>query len=183
MKSLLQLKNSLNENNIFLCFSGPFSQELLVEIGELLKYKMQSAEASPATIFRVFSILVEQSQNIIRYSADKFLGDKAPEDNYMSGVIAVGFDKDVYFVTAGNKIENADVRCLGDRLTRLQSMDKEELNTLYKTQRKNDAPIDEKTAGLGLIELARKASQPVEFLFEKIDDTFSFFSIKAVINT
>ncbi len=183
MKSLYQLKNCLNENNIFLCFDGPFSQDLIVEIGELLKYKMRSAEASPTTILRVFSILVEQSQNIIRYSADKFPVKEATDDHFMSGVIAVGLDQNVYFVSAGNKIKNTKVSRLRDRLTELQNMDKEALNELYKVQRKNGGSFTEKTAGLGLIELARKSSQPVEFHFEKMDDTFSFFSIKAVIKT
>lgn len=183
MKSLYQLKNHLTENSIFLCFSGPFSQELLVEIGDLLKHKMKSADASPATIFRVFSILVEQSQNIIRYSAEKLLGNDSSKDEYMSGWIAVGFDKDTYFVTAGNRIRNTEIDRLRDRLTRLQNMDKEALNKLYKEQRKHGRFLHEKAAGLGLIELARKASQPVEFHFERMNETFSFFSIKAVIKT
>ncbi len=183
MKSLYQLKNCLNENNIFLCFNGPFSQKLLVEIGELLKRKMKSAEASQTTILKVFSILGEQSQNIIRYSADKFPGEKASEDKFMSGVIAVGLEQDVYFVTAGNKIKNAEVSGLRDRLTQLQNMDRGALNKLYKEQRKNGGSLNENAAGLGLIELARKASRPFEFHFEKIDDTFSFFSIKAVTKT
>ncbi|NQU64516.1 MAG: hypothetical protein HQ517_09575 [SAR324 cluster bacterium] len=183
MKSLYQLKKHLTENHVFLCFNGPFSQELLVEIGVLLKHKMESVEASPTTIFRVFSILVEQSQNIIRFSADKFPKNDTSDDEYMSGAIAVGLDQDVYFVTAGNKIRNTEIDRLHEQLTRLQKMDKEALNKLYKEQRKNGKPLHEKAAGLGLIELARKASQPVEFQFEKMDDTFSFFSIKAVIKT
>ncbi len=183
MKSLYLLKNNLTENSIFLCFRGPFTQELMVEIGALLKSKMKSVDASPSTILKVFSVFVEQSQNIIRHSADPFLKEEAVEDKHISGVVAVGFTNNSYFVTAGNRIENNRVKQLRNRLTQLQNMDREALNKLYREQRKNGWSPEDKQAGLGLIELARKASQPVEFLFEPIDEANSFFSIKAVIET
>lgn len=181
MKSLYLLKNNLNRNSIFLCFRGPFTQELMVEIGALLKSKLESAAATPSTILKVFSVFIEQSQNIIRHSAEPILTDKANQTDHTSGVIAVGLKGKTYFVTAGNRIENRQVDPLRNRLIQLQNMDREALNKLYREQRRNGPAFDESPAGLGLIELARKASQPVEFDFEAVDDTYSFFSIKAVI--
>lgn len=182
MKSLNHLKNNLNKNNIFLCFRGPFTQELMVEIGSLLRSKLKSAAASPSTILKVFSVFVEQSQNIIHHSPNAHSENSAP-GKHTSGVIAVGNCNDAFFVTAGNRIESSRVDELEERLVQLQAMDRDSLNRLYREQRKNGTPLSNLQAGLGLIELARKASQPVEFLFETIDDSFSFFSIKAVIET
>lgn len=183
MNSLYHLKNSLNQNSIFLCFRGPFTQELMVEIGALLKSKMKSADASPSTILKVFSVFVEQSQNIIRHSADLYNREELDDDQATSGVIAIGMSNQAYFVTAGNRIEKDRVKTLQERLSQLQNMDREALNRLYREQRRNGRSLDDKEAGLGLIELARKATQPVEYRFETIDDTYAFFSIKAVIET
>jgi len=183
MNSLYTLKENLNENGIFLCFRGPFSQELMVEVGALLKDKMASEDASPSTIFKVFSIFVEQSQNIIHHSADKLPDTDPVEADPMSGVVAVGVREGTYFVSAGNRIKNSEIDQLQGQLTQLQHMDRDALNQLYREQRRNRTGKGQLSGGLGLIELARKASQPIEFHFEAINDKISFFIIKAVINS
>ena len=154
-----------------------------MEIGALLKSKMKSVDASPSMILRVFSVFVEQSQNIIRHSADLIQEDHPDLDHHSSGVIAVGFDKGAYFVNDGNRIENDRVEELRNRLDQIQNMDRDALNRLYREQRKNSRSQNQNNAGLGLIELARKASQPVEFIFETVDKEISFFSIRAVIES
>jgi len=44
-----------------------------------------------------------------------------------------------------------------------------------------DAHPGSKGAGLGLIEMARKGSEPIEYSFLSIDDNFSFFTISVVV--
>jgi len=181
MDNLFQVKKDLDSCGIFLSFSGPISQNLMVELGDILKHRMELAEATTPTILRVFSILVEQSQNIIRHSAEKIPEYDSETEKMMFGTIAVGYKEGKYFVIGGNKIENDDVEKLKEKLTELQQMSKEDLKQSYRQQRKKDAEEGHKGAGLGLIELARKSSEPIEFCFEKIDDEFSFFSLKTLI--
>jgi len=183
MKDLYDLKNNLTRNNIFLCFRGPLTQELMVEIGALLKSKLKYAQAGPSTILKVFSVFVEQSQNIIRHAADDDSALEAVHQDMAAGVIAVGSQGDSYFVTAGNRIRNENIQRLRERLAQLQQMDREALNRLYREQRKTERAESFQPAGLGLIELARKSSRPVEFQFEEIDEAHSFFSIRATIET
>jgi len=180
--SLYDFKKNLNEKGIFFCFSGPISQELLVEMGDTLKQKIKLDEASNSTVLRVFSMVIEKAQNIIHYSAEKIPGtDSAEEDELKIGIITVGYEYNHYFVSCGNLLENRKVEKLREKLIRLQKMDKEEINKYYKEQRKKRADEDSKGAGLGLIEMARKADKPIEFDFKKIDEEFSFFSSKIII--
>jgi len=60
-------------------------------------------------------------------------------------------------------------------------MDRSELKQYYKEKRRNETPESSKGAGLGFIELARKSVKPIEFDVQKIDDEFSFFSLKTTI--
>ena len=181
METLYQLKKSLEESGLFLSFSGPISQDLMVELGEILKKQMETADAETSTILKVFSALVEQSQNIIHHSAETLPEQADSSEKLMFGTIAVGYEKDRYFVLGGNKIKNSQIIALQEQLRQLQKMDRNALKALYHKQRKAELEFPESGAGLGLIELARKASEPFEFDFKKIDEQTSFFSLKTRI--
>jgi len=180
LSNLHELKIMLNQQGLFFCFGGPISQQLMVGIGDTLRNKMKFDDADSATIVKVFSMFVEQSQNIIHYSAEK----TPPNDDkaeMSSGIIGVGYDNDYYYVSCGNIIHNEVVESLREQLTKLQVMDRSELKRYYKEKRRNETPESSKGAGLGFIELARKSVKPIEFDVQKIDDEFSFFSLKTTI--
>ena len=178
---MYNLKKNLTENGIFLCFSGPFSQGLMVEIGDILKQRLRAAEVDDATILKVFSAMVEQSQNIIRHSAEKLIETNSDVDEIMLGIIAVGSQDNRYFVLGGNKIRNSEVGALKENLARISGMNKDDLKQLYKQKRKSESTDSAKGAGLGLIDLARKSTEPIEFNFDKLDADFTYFTIKTVI--
>jgi hypothetical protein len=181
LENLYNFKKELNKRGIFFCFSGPISQDLLVEIGDTLKNKMKLEDTSSSTILKVFSMFVEQTQNIIHYSAEKISNKPEETTELSSGIIVVGYENDHYFVLCGNMIDNESVKTLHEQLTTLQNMNKDELKRYYKEQRRKGTPETSKGAGLGFIELARKAVKPIEFNFQEVDDKFSFFSLKTVI--
>lgn len=181
LTDLYNFKNELDKQGIFLGFSGPLSQELLVEIGDTLKNKMKLEETtSSSTRTKVFSMLIEQAQNIIHYSVEKVQPDHSAS-TLSSGIIVVGYEYSHYYVLCGNRIDNNSVDQLHDKLTNLQNMNKDELKRYYREQRKQNAPNNSKGAGLGFIELARKSVKPIEFHFQSINEEYSFFSLKTYI--
>ncbi len=118
--------------------------------------------------------------SIIHYSAEKT--PATPSENFVSsGIIVVGCENQHYYVLCGNIIYSDEVEKIRERLIKLQQMSKEELKNYYKEQRRKDTHEGSKGAGLGFIELARKAAKPLEFNFQKIDEQHSFFSLKAEI--
>ncbi len=181
MDGLYQLKKNLDESGIFLSFSGPISQNLMVELGDILKRQMELAEVETSTILKVFSVLVEQSQNIIHHSAESLPEEYDNDEKLILGTIAVGFRENKYFVLGGNKVKQGQVEGLKEKLESLKTMNKEELKEFYKKKRKETVLSDDKGAGLGLIDLARKASEPIDYEFIPINDQFSFFSIRTLI--
>ncbi|MEZ5671039.1 MAG: SiaB family protein kinase [Thiotrichaceae bacterium] len=180
LERLYDFKLEHNKHGIFLCFSGHISQDLLVEIGDSLKLKMKREEVNSTTILKVFSMFIEQAQNILRYSADS-VEPPISDQKTGGGIMMVGHKQQHYYVICGNVIENCHVNRLSNILIELQNMNREELKQYYKERRKSDIPEDSKGAGLGFIELARKATHPIEFNFRPIDENFSFFSLKTEI--
>jgi len=178
---LYQFKQELNQKGIFFCFCGPISQTLLVEIGDTLRQKMKLEATSSATIIKVFSVFVEQAQNIIHYSAEAIPLTETGESQLGNGIIIIGHEQEHYYVLCGNMVTNQEVNSLQAQLIKLQKMNKEELKQHYKQQRKEKSPAESKGAGLGFIELARKSIEPIDFYFQPIDDNYTFFSLKSTI--
>ncbi len=172
--------HQLQRKGIIFSFSGPISQSLLEGIGQTLKQKMSLEETSTNVIRKVFSIFVELMQNIINYSAQRVTSQEADQE-ISYGVLIVGKEEDHFYIISGNYIQEGQEIALQEKLTKIRSMDKEELKQYYKQQRRLQADEASKGAGLGFIEMARKATQPIEFDISSVEDGYSFFVVKAVI--
>ncbi|RYG70737.1 hypothetical protein EON80_07070 [bacterium] len=176
---LYQLRESYNRDNIMLCFNGPFSQGLIEEIGSALKRYMESETASRSDSLDVFAVYIEIAQNIQHYAAAKGYNDV---DASATVVIARNADGR-YVLSAGNVVEPADADALTKRIESLAALDKAQLRAAYKEQLRK--PLDESAgsgAGLGLIDMARKASEPVSCSLHPVEDPARvFFSLRVVI--
>lgn len=174
-------QETVNSNGIFLTFSGLFTQDFVIKLGEALKSKLSIFSVDKALELKVFSLVVEQSQNIIFYSAEKSVLLTPQHEGMGVGTITVGFKDNHFFVFCGNRIANRKVEKLRNKLLTIQHMSKEELKQYYKEQRRNAPDADSRGAGLGFIEMSRKVSQDIEFAFFELDEQHSYFSIRAVI--
>ncbi len=176
-----QIRRLLQEQSIIFCYSGYMTETILSGIGQALKQKMTIEEADTKTIRGVFAIFVEQMQNMIRYSAEVI---KEQPDGNLSlsyGLLTIGQENQSYFVTCGNKILSQDVKQLCNHLDTISKMDRSGLKILYKQILKGETPEGSKGAGVGFIDIARKATQPIEYDFVTLDSKYSFFSLKAFI--
>jgi hypothetical protein len=58
-----------------------------------------------------------------------------------------------------------------------------ELNDFYKNWLTNSELSDKNQGCLGLIDIARKTGNVLEYDFEDIDDEYSYFSLRTVVKT
>ncbi len=177
-----EFRNHLKERGIMLCYSGYMTEGILAGIGDAIKKKLALDDADTKTARTVFAVLVEQMQNVIRYSAEKELPEAPAGSSELSfGVLTVGKDENDFYVTCGNKIFSGDVSRLEKSLSEIKKLDKAGLKVLYKQTLKGDVPEFSVGAGVGFIDIARKASRGIDFDFMNIDTDYSFFSLKAYI--
>ncbi len=167
---------------VILSFGGDISENVLFSLGEVLKLRMSQGETDASVAKRVFAIFVEQAQNVIRYSADKVPRSTAKPGGLISaGVIVVGSQAERFFVVCGNELPSAEVPTLRARLDHLAGLTSEELKAFYREKLRQ--PPDEGSLGgsIGLIEIARRSSAPVEYDFQDLGQERSFFCLKAYI--
>lgn len=175
------IKKDLDSKGIIFSFSGYLSEGILYSLGEALREKMTLEEADGPTVRRVFSVFVEQMQNIIRYSADKVSGPSARTMELSVGMVTIGTEGGKVFIVCGNLVLNADVVALKDRLDHLKGLDKEAIKLYYREQLREPVAEGSRGANIGLIEIARRASEPIEYDFHRMDDDKSFFCLKVRI--
>jgi hypothetical protein len=182
MIDIFDLYKNLKKEGLIFCFCGPTSQAVVEGIGETLRQRMELEGVGASVINRVFSVFIEQIHNILHYSGEKIPDDQTIEGELRFGIVLVGTWEGRYYVRCGNFVLNRHVGTLTELLEQLRGMDKDELKTLYKERRRStEAPDNSKGAGLGFIEMARKASEPLKFDFTAADDDRSFFSITTII--
>ena len=166
---LFNLRSILQKEGIIFAYSGYLTEAVLSGVGEAVKHKLALEDTDTKTQRSVFAVFVEQVQNMIRYSAEKI-----PSSEMRYGVLTIGREGDDYVVHAGNLVARSDVARLREKLDQIRNMDKEELRALHKEGSKG--------ASLGLMEIARRASKPIEFEFIEVDDgEHVFFALKASV--
>ena len=183
-KEMLAFREELSRQGILFCYSGYMTEDVLSGIGITLKQKLAIENTDKKVARGVFSLFVEQVQNIIRYSAEVEPTDKGPGDvgiELRYGLLTVGQKDGRHFVACANMVPRRDVERLRANLTRIQNMDQEGLKALYKEILKGETPEGSKGAGVGFVDIARRATHGFEFDFTEVDDGFSYFSLKAYI--
>ncbi|MFH1118113.1 MAG: SiaB family protein kinase [Pseudomonadota bacterium] len=180
--NMFDLYKNLTSEGIIFCFCGSASQSIVEGIGETLWHRMEIEGHEISVIGKVFPIFVEQMQNIVSHSADRINAENDHSEELRFGIVIVGIEDGRFYVRCGNYVENEKAKDLNSKLRTLQSMDKEQLKAHFKEQRKAaKAKGSEKGSGLGFIEMARKASEPLDFEITPVDEERSFFSLTTVI--
>ena len=180
---LLPFRKNLSDQGIILCYNGFMTEDVLSGIGATIKHKMAAGHADKNVAKGLFSLFVEQMQNVIRYSVEK---ETAPfqdgtEVTLRYGLLVVGMESDHYFVSCGNMVDKGDVDALRSSLTHIQSLDPVGLKALFRNTLKGEVPMGSLGAGVGFIDIARRATRGFEFDFTDVDEKHSYFSIKAYI--
>jgi hypothetical protein len=177
-KSYLDFKVRLDEQGAVLTYCGSVSEPVLVALGETLKQRMAERDTDAAVVKRVFSIFIEQVQNIIRYSEERG-GTVAP--SLGAGLIMVGMEDGRYFIVCGNFVLRDKVEQLKARLDHLVTLDKDSIRQFYREKLREPPEEGSLGATIGLIEIARRSSLPIEYDFSPSDDSSSFFCLKAYV--
>ncbi len=173
---LFNLQELLSRQRLLICFSGPFSHSVIEELGKAVRNHLESERIEKSSIMDVFSVYVEQAQNVRNYTASReAAGRPIPANN---GIVVIGKDGDHYVVSSGNLVEADDVPALSALLDRLRGLDKAGLKAAYKEQSRKPREAGGTGAGLGLIDMARKAARPLDYSVRPIDQRYSFFSLE-----
>ena len=158
----------IKEDNLCMLYSGNFSDEITNKLIELSEYNINNIDALSKMKKKASFLMAECFQNIVRHG-EKY--KEVPSDGFFLTKNWGG----VYYITSGNLIEKQKIENLKTQLEKVNSLSKDELKMLYREVLENSEISEKGGAGLGLIEMARKSGQKLDYLFKNKNDNFSYF--------
>lgn len=173
--TLFNYFNDMNNQEIILTFKGTISQDILTDVGISLRSKLDSHTVSKKT----FAIFVELAQNIYHHSAQKEYSAVKGRTAGV-GVILIQNHPEHLTLSSGNLIESYKIEGLSERCEYINKLSTEELRDYYIKQRRR--PTGGVGANIGLIDMARRSGNPLEYQVVKIDDEYSFFALSIKVS-
>lgn len=179
MKYIFDLHEQMREHSIILIYEGEFTQEITKSVLAMAERNMDSMGEESNIKRKVFNVMVECLQNIVKHSDDP---DSAKKETN-TAIFLLGKQEEAYIIASGNPIQAEAVATVKNRLDEINNLDKEGLKQLYKDIIKNGSGLTEKGgAGLGFVDMARKSGHRLDYSFEKLDNNSSFFCLKTTVS-
>ncbi len=170
----------IKEDNLCLLYNGDFSDEITNKLIELSEYNINNIDTLSKMKKKASFLMAECFQNIVRHGESLEGKRHAASDE---GFFLTKNWHDIYYITSGNLIENSKIADLERQLEKVNSLDRDELKALYREVLENEEISDKGGAGLGLIEMARKSGQKLEYVFKDFDEHFSFFYNQIILKS
>jgi len=163
------------KEHLLFVFRGDVTDRNSLPLLTLLENEMKDDSYGFIGRKRLFMYVLESLQNIAKHS-----------DHLSNGKMSlVTYSKtaDGYTITTGNLITSDHIYGLRMRLEKVNKLDITEIKDLYK-QILNTSEFSEKGgAGLGLIEMAVKTGNKLDYDFVPVNNDFSYFILNKTVDS
>lgn len=172
------------KREVIFYYEGYFSQTIIAAVADAVKMRIERSGAAGTTRRKLFSTFIEMTQNIIHYSVDAYARDDSADFNneVRHGSIYISAEHGRYHLHCANPVHPDMAAQLRQKLEHLRTLSGEDIKREYKKSLRDETSADSKGAGLGLLTVARDASEPLEFDFIPIPGSGNvLFYMKATI--
>lgn len=182
LSNIFELYQTMEKDNTMLSFKGVITSDLLTSVLQIMESKLEYVEKSPKTKKKVYNVLVECLQNLYHHNEE--ISDAEGLDFLFSksALLMISKNHDNYEVKTGNYVSKTKSGELKKKLDDINGLDKEGLRELYKTILAEGELSEKGTAGLGMIDIARKSGNKLEYDFLSVDHEFDFFCLNVKID-
>lgn len=177
MNFIYDLYGTMMSQNLILVYHGYFTQETTRSILTMAERTFETSDEDPAIKRRVFNVMVESLQNIVKHNEEVNDGGVSRQ----TGIFLVGRESQGYSIMSGNPVLKKNVPALKETLNNINSLNKEGLKELYKNIIQGTKLSDKGGAGLGFVDMARKSGEKLSFEFPEISEAYCFFCLKVTV--
>jgi len=174
MDLIQKIRNKMKKERLMFVYRGVITKDNSVPLLMLLEKEMEHSEFGFVGRKRLFMFVLESLQNVSRHSNDT-------EHAGMSLVIYSKLNGG-YTVTTGNVISSSNIPDLKKRLDEINHLGTGEIRSVYRQMLSNAEFSQKGGAGLGLIEMAKKTGNKLDYDFVKLDGENSYFILSKSVN-
>jgi len=174
--------SNLNGGDVLLAFKGSITSDLISNVLEVIETKLDDLSEVPKTRKKVYNVLVEGLQNLYHHI------DEMPDalNNTFErrfGVLVVSrVEPNVYKITTGNFVNSDKIKLLKEKIDKINSLSPDELKDMYKFILNHQKLSAKGGGGLGLVDIARKTGNKLEYSFENYSNDLYFFNLDIIVS-
>ncbi len=174
----MNINEKISEKKIVLKRSGNIDGDVITEMIEKTEEVLLEDGASKDPMKRFIKILIELLQNVYNYFRNN---NNILKSSKIPFFINIGVKNGYYSISISNLINSDDLTKLTSRIDYLNTLNKNELSSLYKKQLfSGDLPENNK-AGLGLILTALKSGEKIICKTSKAEQGLFYIEINVFV--
>lgn len=168
----------MSEQDLIFAYQGYVDDDVVNDILQLAEIKLKAERVRTNVKRKIFRVFLEGIQNSYKHQ-NKVLANDA-EMQEITMVIARKID--FYELIIGNYILNDDIIRLKKNIDRINGQEKDELRENYRMTLNNNARTKSGGSGLGLMDIARKTGERLNYNFSGVNVDVSYFTINIKVN-
>ncbi len=177
-----KLKELMSDDQLLLVYADHFNSKSYEYLMWLAENRLKQNNTDIQNRKKITNIVIEAVQNISKHGY-------SDRDDSVAALLIVGKHnensaegkKGRYFVLTGNTITKQKKEYLFDRLGYLNSLTPDELREYYKQTMLYHMMTDNQSAGLGFLDMMRKAQNKLLYHFTPLDKEHYFFTFKVTV--
>lgn len=173
--------SELNDGEVLLAYKGSISSELINNVLDTVESKLQDFKEHSKIRKKVYNVLVESLQNLYHH-IDDLPKEYEKEFDERFGILVVSRDGEKYKISTGNFIRNDHIKKLEEKIKKINTLSKEELKEMYKYILNHQKLSIKGGGGLGLVDIARKTGNKLDYRFQVFNDEYNFFILSVYIS-
>ena len=171
----------LTNGEVVLSFKGSITSEIINGILETIENKLAASNDDGKIRKKMYNVLVECLQNLYHHIEElpsEITGSGDPK----FGVIVINKKGAGYQITTGNFVSGGRIKPLKDKIDKINSLSQDELKDMYKFILNHQKLTAKGGGGLGLVDIARKTGNKMEYGFQNVGKDYYFFNLDIYVS-
>ena len=169
-----------SNGNLIHFYKGNIDSDLINKVLDTVEGKLIKGNEHSKLRKKVYNVLVESLQNLYHH-VDKVPEDFEDQTSAKFGILKVIKVENGYRIITGNFVQADNVQKLEEKIKRINRSSHEEITELYKFILNHQRISSKGGGGLGLVDIARKTGNKLEYLFKEYNENSSFFYLNIMI--
>ena len=167
----------LKDKDALISYKGNISSDVINKVLESIENKLTTANEEGKIRKKLYNVLVESLQNLYHHVEDLPEAIAFGVDDNKFGILVVSKTDNGYKITTGNFINSGKIKSLKDKIDKINSLSQDELKDMYKFILNHQKLTAKGGGGLGLVDIARKTGNKLDYTFQNVSDDYYFFNL------
>jgi len=170
-----------SDEDVIFFYKGNVDSDVINHVLDTVEDKMVECNEQSKLRKKVYNVLVESLQNLYHH-VDKVPENFEDQTSEKFGLLVVRRVPGGYRIITGNFVHAENVEKLEEKIKRINRSSHEEIKELYKFILNHQRISAKGGGGLGLVDIARKTGNKLEYSFKEYNDKYSFFYLNILVD-